>query len=348
MSLLLTNLENFRAENQDIDKWEYRDGANGAWMTFLNESRRAGGVVNDDMVQKAIRSVGSTMEIPVLDFEATTIQNVTQPLVVVGDPSTSNVLGVTFVDYYWGFLIHPAQHFNNEISMQREFNRQMRRYVVTFLDELDQAAITALEASKSQVMDDLLGARYTFPGNVVQGPLAEADAVIGDINVLGRGIDYPGPWVVIGNPSLESHVRNRLLEQGEQNDRDKRYQYNDKTFRFSTNLANAADQRFTGFAVQEGTVGMLEQYLPDNVMRNRSTTHQWDINPIPGLGMSMGTYFYDGASNGTALSGAATAHLTATLQRAYGFHKRIALVVNYNSDRATIPAPQYKFQIATT
>lgn len=348
MSLINSRLQNFRAENSLIDSWEYRNSRNGAWETFLAQSRDPGGIITEEMNQKAIMAVGSTMEIPVLDFEATTIQNVTQPLVVVGGPSTSQLMAVTFTDYYFGFLIHPAQHNNNEISMRREFNQQMRRYVTALLSELDQGCITALETAKSQVANDLLGARYTFVGDTVIGPLAEADAIIGDINPIMSGNDFSGPFDVIGNPSLESHVRNNLLEQGTANDRNKTYQYNDKTWRFTNNLANAALTRFTGFAVQKGTVGVLTQYLADNVMGNEAATHKWGIEQIPGLNMAMGTYFYDGASDGSALSGAATALLTATLQQAHGFHVRVAYVTSYNSDRATIPSPQLKFQVATT
>ncbi len=348
MSLINTRLQNFRSANPQIDRFEYRNSENGAWETFMAQTRDPMGIITPDLTQKAIRAIGSTLEIPVIDFEATTIQNVTQPLVVVGGPSTSQLLAVTFVDYYFGFLIHPAQHFNNEISMQREFNQQMRRYVVALANEWDQAAITAIEAAKNQVAPNLLGARYTFAGDTIQGPLAEADNMVGDIDIFGNSLDFTGPYDIIGARSLQSHVNNNLKELGEFNQRDKTQQWQNKTWRFSNNVTDAAGQRYTGYAIQKGTIGALFQYGADNVMGNSSSNHQWGIEPIPGLGANMGTYTYDGAANGTALSGAATAHLTATLQQAYGFHNRVALVVSYNSDRAAIPSPQYKFQIATT
>lgn len=348
MTLINTRLQNFRAQSPTIDTWQYRTDTFGAWQAFLNQSADPMGIITDDMKSKAIAASGSTLEVPVLDFEATTIQNVTQPLVVIGNELTSQLMAVSFVDYYFGFLIHPAKHFNNEISMQREFNTQLRRYVLELLNEWDQAAVTALEASKTQVLGDGLGGRYSLVSDAVRGALAEADAMVGDINPIMRGNRFFGPFDMVGNPSMESHVRNRLLEQGQFNDRNKTYQYGDKNWYWSNNVANAAATRFTGYAIQKGTVGVLFQFLPDNVIDSNSNNHDWDIEAIPGLGASMGTYTYDGAVDGSGLAGAATTPLTATKQEAHGFHVRVGFVTNYISDRATIASPQAKFEIATT
>lgn len=347
MSLINTRLTNFRAD-APADKWETRAGSYGFLDLFLQQSNDPNGMITDDLRAKAIAAAGSTLQIPVIDYDSgVSISNVTQPVTVTGTPSTSQVYAVTFADYYFGFLIHPAQHFNNEISMQREFNVQLKKHVVALLDALDIAGAAALEAAKTQVLADTLGGRYALTSNVIVGSLAEQDAIVGDINPLMRGNKFTGPFSVVGNPSFESHVRNRLLEKGQFNTEDKTYQYNDKIWHFSTNLANASGHKATAYAVQQGSVGIIQQFGPDNVMRNRTNKHTWDIENIPMLGLSMGTYNYEDAVDGSALSGAATALLTATKAEAYGFHCRLAFIVPYNSSPSTIASSIAKIAIQT-
>lgn len=345
MTLIATRLQNFRSDNPDIAKWEYRTGNYGAWNLFSKQSQAPNSIINNDLRSKAIAAVGSGLEIPVIDYKASTIQNVTQPVAVIDDPLTSKLMAVSFTDYYFGFLMYDAQFYNNNIDPRQYFNTQMRRWVLALLNEWDQDALTVLETNKTQVLGSTLGGKYTLTGDVISGTNAFKDQIIGDINPLMRGNDFSGPFDIVGNPSLESHVRNNLLEKGANQDSNKTYQWNDKSWHFSNNVADAALQAFTGFAVQSGSVGVLDQFLPDNVWSHKSNNHQWRIMDIPGLGGKMGTYTYDGAVDASGLN-ASTTHLTATKVQAYGFHVRKAFVHAYNSDLTTIASATGKFQIA--
>lgn len=348
MSLINTRLQAFRATS-NVDKWETRASRWGALDMFREQTNSPDGIISDDLRQKAIAAVGSDLQIPVLDFDSgVTVQNVTQPVTIVGDPSTSQLMAVTFVQYYWGFRIFPAQHFNNEISMQREFNEQMRKYVYKFADELDKAGITALEAAKTQVLADDLGGRYALTANVITAPLAEQDAVIGDINPLMAGNDFYGPHHVLANPSMESHIRNRLLEKGQYNTENKTYQYNDKTFHFTNNLANGVGTKATAFATQAGSVGLIQQFGADAVMGNTTHKHVWGIEQLPMLEMPIGVYQYEDAVDASAIGGAATAHLTASKVEAYGFHTAVAFITPYNSAPVTRASAIAKVAISTT
>ena len=348
MSLINTRLTNFRAD-APADKWETRAGSYGFLDLFQSQSLDPMGIITDDLRQKAIAAAGSVLQIPVIDYDASlAITNVTQPVTITGSPSTSQVYAVTFVDYYFGFLIHPAQHFNNEISMQREFNTKLNAYIVALMQALDVAGAAALEAAKTQVLADTLGGRYSLASNVIVAPLTEQDAVIGDINPMMRGNKFAGPFDVVANPSMESLVRNRLMEKGAFNTDNKEYQYSDKTWHFTTNLANASGHKATAFAVQKGSLGMLQQFAPDNVMRNRTSKHTWDTEILPIINLEIGTYGYEDAVDGSSLSGAATALLTATKVQAYGFHSRIAFIVPYNSAPSTNASAIAKIAVATT
>jgi hypothetical protein len=346
VSLLNTRLLHFRAPHP-IDKNEIRADIYGGNETFKQQTISGNSIVTPELEAKAMRAEGSTIEIPVLDNHAPSITNVTQPLVVVDDPVTSQLVAVTFVDYYFGFLVHPAKHFNNEISLQREFNNKLSAGLYAYAAAVEANAIAALEAAKNLVLDDDLGGRYSITTGVVVAPLAEQDAAIGDINMLMMGNKFFGPLDVVANPSLGSHVRNRLAEQGTYNDRNKTYQFSDKDFRFTNQLANGAGHKATAFAIEKGSLGRLERFSADCQMGNITHNHIWSVEQMPIIGERFGTYSYDAAVDYSATD-ASTARLTATKAEAYGFHKSVAFLTAYNSDTAGTAGPIMKFAIATT
>lgn len=346
MSLINTRFNAFRAASP-MDKWETRANRWGFLEMFKNQTMDPiNSIITPDLQAKAIAAAGSSLEVPVIDFDSgVSILNQTIPVTVTGSPSTSQMMAITFTHYYWAFLIHPAQHFNNEISMQREFNAQSQKYIFEFMDTLDQACAARLEADKTQVLADTLGGRYALVSDVIEAPLAEETAAIGDINPLMGGNKFYGPFDMVANGSMESLVRNKLMEKGQFQTDDKRYQYNDKNWYFSNNLANAGTHKATAFIVQQGSCGLLQQFAPDCVMRNRTHKHLWDIERLPIADMNVGVYQYDDAVNGSALSGAATALLTSTKAEAYAFHTAIATLTTYNSDRTTIASPIAKLGV---
>lgn len=348
MSLINTRVNKYR-ETAPLDKWETRASRWGGLDCFRAQTKDPNGIVTNSLVAKAAKSAGIGVQVPVIDYDAgVQVLNQTFPVNVSGSPSTSQMVDLTFTHYYFGFLIHPSQHENNEVSMQREFNVQLEKHVYKLLDLLDIAALAALEADKTQVLNDDLGGRYSLTSNVVVAPLAEQDAVVGDINVLMAGNDYFGRAHVVGNGAMESHVRNRLMEKGKYNTEDKQYQYADKIWHFSNNLSNAAGQKATAFAIQSGALGMLQQFHPDCLMDNESHNHKWSIDTLPIANIPIGMQFYDGAVDGSALGGAATAHLTSTLSEAYAFHTAIAWLTPYNSLPGTNPSSIMKLAIANS
>lgn len=345
MSLINTRLQALRAE-AGIDKWETRASRWGAYDYFRRESERPGGIITDDLRTKARLSIGRDLQVPVIDYDSgVVVSNVTQPVLITGTPSTSQLYAITFVNYYFGFLIHPAAHMNNEISMQREFNTQIRKFAYEMMDKLDNASLSVLEAEKSQVLRDDLGGRYRFEGDTVIAPQSEKDYLFGDLDVLMSGNDIIGDYAIIGNGAAQSFVRRRLMEKGQYNTENKSYQYDNKEWFWTNNLTNAVTDEATGFMVPNGTVGMVQQFGADNLMGNSTHKHNWGIETLPYANLPMGTYQYDDAVNASALHGAASSHLTATKVEAYGFHTAIAFVQPYNSNPATKASPILKFAI---
>ena len=345
MSLVETRLDALR-DNAGIDQWETRARRWGAFDYFRRETTRPGGVVTPELIQKAYNSVGRDLEIPVINFDTgVVVQNVTQPVLITGGPSTSELVLVTFVNYYFGFLIHPAAHRNNEISMQREFEEQIKKYDYALMQALDVACLTALEAAKTQVLNDDLGGRYRFEGDMLVANDSDKEFVMGDLDVVLAEQNAMGDYSVIGNASTQSLVRRYLLEKGQYNTDNKTYQYDNKDWFWTSNLSNAAENQATGFILPNGRVGMLHQFGADSIMGNSTHKHQWGIERLPYSGLEMGTYQYDDAVNASALHGAASAHLTATKVEAYGFHNATAIVTPYNSDPANLAGEILKFAV---
>lgn len=346
MSLVATRLQNLRAD-ANIDKNEIRASRYGAFNEFVRQSDAPDGIISDDLRQKAIAAIGSGLEIPVITGDTTGI-NITStlPLVIANTENTSQLVQVTFVQYQWGFHIHPAKHMNNEIGMQRDFNTKFLKYLYKLAALLDTSAIAALEAAKTQVLADDLGGRYALTGNTVVAPDNEKGAFVGDINLLMEGNDYYGQLSLVHNGSFQSHVRNELREQGEYNERDKTYQYGDKMMTGSNRVLNEAGQVATAYAVSGGQLGILQQFEPDALMGSTTHKHQWGIDNLPMLGIPVGTYFYDDAADLSAIAGAATQHLTRGKVEAYGFAFRLAFVTPYNSDPANNASPIMKVALA--
>ena len=73
------------------------------------------------------------------------------------------------------------------------------------------------------------------------------------------------PISIVGNPSMQSLVNNRLLEKGEYNTENKVYQWADKFFHWTTRLANPTlstdATKAAYFAVLSDSVGNVAAVL---------------------------------------------------------------------------------------
>ena len=348
MSLIATRLQKFRAA-APLDKWETRASRYGALDLFKVQTDDEMGIISSDLAQKAIASVGSNLEVPAFNKNAgVQVLNQTIPVLIEGVENTSRLIPITFQHYYFSFLVHPALHMNNELGMQADFNKKLRDRTLKLMGMLNDAALAKLDAMKTKVLADNLGGRYTFANDAVTAPLAEQEAAVGDIGVLQAGNDYFDRQHVLANGSMESLVRNKLMEKGEFNRENKTYQYADKTWHFTNNLDNAADRKATSYAVQRGSVGMLQQFARDCVLGNRTHKHLWDIETLPILNMPFGVYQYEDSVDGSGLAGAASADMTATKAESYAFHSAIAFIGTDQSDPTTNATPVLKLDIATT
>ena len=349
--ILATRLLNF-IERSNLDKHEARPSKYGALKAFQNDTARMGGIVTQGLQARALAAIGSTLQTPVINYDGTIAIRSTRPVVIPMSESNSALVTISFTTFAFGIREYPALYVNNYLTAQEDFNNKFQQRLNALGNATDIACLAAMEASKTQVLSDTLGGRYALVGNVVEAPQAEKDFFVGDIDLLQNGNDFYGGQIIVGNNSLHSLVRNRLIEQGKFNERDKSYQYNNKEWYFTNRLANAGTHTATGFAVEPGSLGFLYQFEPDALLETKTSNHKWDKGLLPMLDLPVSLYEYDGVEDATAagsnVAGAAGVALERTSYKAYDFAGIFAFITAYNSSSGTRPSAVMKVALKNT
>ena len=343
MSLLATRMQNMRSTS-NLDKNEIRPSRYGALDVFMQQSADPAGILTPELRQKAEQSIGRTLETPVIDYDAGITIGNTRSVTIEDSENTSKMHTITFATYSWGFTIVPAMYMNNEISMQRDFEAKMNKYLYAFAKKLDGVCISALGAAKTQVFKDSL--QYTTTGNVLESSWDERDGIIGDINPIMAANDHFGQIHLVGNGGFESIIR-KLAQSGLYNAENKQLEYSDKVLHFTNEIVNAEGKYGTAYAVTDGMLGLLFRFERESLLGTRARTgHEWGIENLPMLNIPCGTYYYESVSDVSGIAGAATADLTRGLKQHYGFAVDVAVVTPYNSDPTTNASPIIQLQVA--
>lgn len=344
MSLILTRIQNIRA-NSNLDKFEYRPSKYGALNAFMVQSEDPTGILTEELKQKARTSIGSTLETPVIDYDADiTIGN--ERTVTIGDSeNTSKMVQITFTTYSWGFTIAPAMYMNNEIGIQKDFETKFIKYLYAFAKKLDEAALAQLAASKTQILKNKL--LYDFSSNAVSAKWTERENVFGDLEVMMGANDFYGQLHIVGDPGVES-IMHKLQQHGLYNDVNKQNEFGTKIVHLTNNIAAAGGKYAQGYAVNAGSLGLLTRFERDCLLGTVSGDgHEWGIATLPILNMPVGTYFYDSVGDYNTIAGAATADMTRTRKEHYGFAVDVAFLTAYNSSPSTLASPILAFNISS-
>lgn len=344
MSLVLTRIQNIRA-NSNLDKFEYRPSRYGALNAFMVQSEDPTGILTEELKQKARTSIGNTLETPVIDYDADITIGSTRTLTIADSENTSKMVQITFATYAWGFTIAPAMYMNNEIGIQKDFETKMMKYIYAFAKKLDEAALAALAANKTQVLKNPL--LYDWSANAINAKWTERENVFGDLEVMMGANDFYGQLHLVGDPGVESIMR-KLQQHGLYNDVNKQNEFGTKIVHLTNNIAAAEGKYAQGYAVNAGSLGMLTRFERDCLLGTVSGDgHEWGIATLPLLNMPVGTYFYDSVGDYNAIAGAATADMTRTRKEHYGFAVDVAFLTAYNSTPSTLASPILAFNVSS-
>lgn len=343
MSLVATRLQNWRVENPQFDRNMTRPCEYGALDFFVEQTDAANSIISPNLRERALASIGNTVQIPVINYDSNVSVSNVRSCVIADNENTSALYTVVWATYAVGFTMVPAAYMNNEISYEHDFNRKMEKVCRALANSLDQGAVAALEANKTQVYKDQL--QYTVTGNVVEVPTQMATEILGDINPLMRANCYPEMIHIVGNAGVDSLVR-KLAQHGVYNDVNKRMEYDNKVLHYTNNVTNEAGKNGTFFAVADGNVGVLTRVDREALRRTRANDHEWDIVRLPYIDLPVGSHYYTSVGDQSGIAGDATTDLTCAVKEYFGFSVDVAFIVAYNSDAATIANPIIKAEIA--
>lgn len=347
MSLILTQAQNFRINNTQFDGNEFRVTNAGLLNAFKMQSDAADSWLTPELKAKAMAGMGRDTKISNINYKDVTIRT-TRPLTIAADENTSTFYTITWTTVAYGFAMYPTQHYNNEIDEQRDFDAKMKAAIVKLTSTLESQAFTAVDTDKTQVVNQVTGG-HTFASNVVSETgisTFDNSYILHDLGPMMMGNDYePSFMDVVGNQQFHAIV-NRMNGYGGFNQEDKTIMFLNKRFGWSNTITNAALKDATGFAIPSGTLGVLIQIEPDSLLNTSlKTGHEWGTIVMPGLELPFGTYTYEAAVDLSG-GGAHLAHLERTGARFVDFAADFAFITKYSSNRATIPGPIIKFDIA--
>lgn len=343
MSLVLTRTQNMRA-NANFDKFEYRPSRYGALDAFIVQSNDPTGILTDEIKEKARMSIGSTLETPVIDYDAGISIGNSRTLTIQDSENTSRMLQIHFATYAWGFTVTPAMYMNNEIKIQKDFETKMMKYIYKLAQKLDQDALTVLAANKTTVLANSL--LYDWSSNEVNAKWTERENLFGDLEVMMAANDFYGQLHVIGDPGVES-ILQKLKQQGLYNDKNKQNEYANKIIHLTNSIAATDGKYAQGYAVNAGSLGMLTRFERDCLLGTRSGDgHEWGIVTLPMLNIPVGTYFYDSVGDYSGIAGSATSDMTRTRKEHYGFAVDVAFVTAYNSNPDDNASPILAFNVS--
>lgn len=343
MSLIATRMQNWRVNNPELDRNMTRPCEYGALDFFIEQTNSPNSIISPNLRQRAFESVGNTIQIPVIDYDGdVTVANV-RSCVIADNENTSSLVTLTWVTYYVGFTMVPANFLNNDIDYPHDFRRKMEKVSRAMADAMDKGAVAALEANKTQVFKTLLN--YTETGNSIQVPAQMNTEILGDLNPLMRANCYPGQIHIVANAGVDRLMR-KLNQLGENNAINKRLEFGDKIFHYTNNVVDESGKMGTMFAVADGNVGILTRVDPESLMRGRANGHEWDVVRLPYIDLPVGSHYYTNVGDQSAINGAASADLTCAIKEYFSFSVDVAYMVAYNSDPATVANPIIKAEVA--
>ena len=69
MSLIATRVQNWRVANPNFDKNMTRPQEYGALDFFIEQTNAANSIINPELRTKALNSMGTTVQIPVINYD---------------------------------------------------------------------------------------------------------------------------------------------------------------------------------------------------------------------------------------------------------------------------------------
>jgi len=348
MTLVSTLTQSLRtAYPSGLDKQERRESRYGAKNFFMEDTTRNGGILPSSTIDTIKRSFGNSVVIPVIDDETVTIGN-TRSCTIADSENTSSLITLTFVTYAFGFSMYPAQHYNNDIDYQADFDVKLKKYLLQLASLMDTACINQLETDRNQFFPAAItGPYYPVVANALQITQAQKNDYYNQASSIMEEMDFYGNPHVITSTSGMPNVR-RLDNQGSGNAVNEQFQLSPYEWWGSNRVVNAANVQSTHYVVEEGNTALVNRNDPDAILKHRiGDQMEWDTVFLPIVGMEMASFYRKDCNDANGLH-AGTTGLTRTLREGFEFSTDVVYMTVHNSDRVNRYNPIVKVEIATT
>lgn len=345
MSLVLSLTQSLRTQYpSNLDKNEQRLSRYGAWDFFNNDSKVAGSILTPEIENAIKMSFGNQVVVPVIDGETVSIGN-TRSCTVVDAENTSKLVTLTFITYAFGFSMYPAQHYNNDVKYQADYDRKLLKYLTAFAAQLDTQSVATLEAQKNQFWTNIDPDFYPEAANALQIAQAEKNDMYNVVSSVLERMDYYGTPHVIQNPNNKPLI-NRLLNQGPNNAVNEQFQFKPYQFWGTNRISNGAGIESAGYIVQEGSVGVSNRNDPDAILKSTGPGMEWSEVVLPIVNLKVGSFYREDCNDAHALQ-TGSAGLTRTKRESFEFSTDVCFMSVYNRDLANRYNPIVKFQVTT-
>lgn len=343
MSLAATKIQDIIGRSR-LDKNEVAPRQFGALDLFVAQSRRSDSLVSDETKNRSRSSIGTSIKFPVLNYNGSVQVAASRSCTVPVGESTSAFATVNFITYFVGVSMVPSLYMNNEISYERDLRKKLLDASRAMANKMDQDAVTAISAVKTQVINEALG--YTVTSNVLQVPYIQKDAILGDLDAIMSSNGYDRRLNVLGDFAMRANIA-KLAEFGQENAMNKWLEYAGKNFWTSKNITKTAGQYSNFYVVEDGQLDLLFRFDREAVLGTRAAGHEWWIGNLPELDVPVGIHYYEEVGDFSETAGAASADMTCVHGEKWGFSVDVAYVTAYNSAVATRPSPYLAGSIAT-
>lgn len=341
MSLAATKIQDIIGRSR-LDKNEVMPKQFGALDLFVDQSRKANSLIDPATKERVRASQGAAVKFPVLNYNGNVVSN-SRSCVISNGESTSAFATVNFVTYFVGVSMVPSLYMNNEIGYQRDLAKKMTDAARALANKMDQDALTALAAVKTQVVNEALG--YTFSSNLLSVPFISKDAILGDLDAIMSSNGFDGQINVLGDFAMRAHVA-KLAQFGPENAMNKRLEYAGKNFYTSKNLTKTSTEYSNFYAIEDGQLDLLFRFDREAILGTRAAGHEWWVGNLPGLDVPVGIHYYEEVGDFSEIASSASADMTCVHGEKWGFSVDVAYVTAYNSAISTRPNPYLKAQIA--
>lgn len=345
MSLLNTYKQEIRAKIPNpVERDEWRFTRYGLLTAAKEMTASPNSIITSELREKAKQSEGRDLKIPVFKIGDVTVKS-TRSCSISDLENTTEMVTVNWVTLVADISMKKAEHHKNEVSYLEDLNRKLLRVDNAFAKAAEQLIYTKLDAEKSQVNNSPLvaGSPYSVVGNTIQVPTANQEYFFNDLEAIMEGDDfYSMPFKVLGSTTLKPAVKH-YGNQGQSNDENLLYQFDGYDFRFSNHVVIGAGNKATGFAMTDGSLGIMTRINIDALMKNEAGDGtKWNTTFMERFGFEV-AYMYK--SKCEDLSGqAGLEHLTASMAESWQFSIDIAILTPYNSDPATLAGGIKKFE----